>query len=138
MRRLLLVLLVCACAHNVRQEPSPVQPAPPPPTPPERQVPEREPLGEGMASYYGASLRGHLTASGERFDPRKLTAAHRTLPFQTCLVVENLGNGRRVQVRVNDRGPYAHGRIIDVSEAAARALAMIEQGIARVRIWPCA
>ncbi len=90
-----------------------------------------------MASFYGEAFRGRPTASGEAFDPDELTAAHRTLPFGTCLRVENLGNGRSVRVRVTDRGPYAKGRLIDVSEAAARALDLVRQGVARVRVFSC-
>ncbi len=76
-------------------------------------------------------------AGGERFDPGALTAAHRTLPFGTCLRVRNLGNGREVEVRVNDRGPFAGGRILDVSTAAARILGMLERGLAKVRLFRC-
>lgn len=94
-------------------------------------------LGEGMASYYGESFRGRPTASGEAFDPDALTAAHRTLPFGTCLRVESAATGRSVRVRVNDRGPYAKGRLIDLSEAAARALDLVRQGVGRVRLFRC-
>ena len=94
-------------------------------------------LEEGTASYYSTEFRGRLTASGERFDPEHLTAAHRTLRFGTCLVVQNLLNGASVQVRVNDRGPYARNRIIDVSLAAARRLGMLGPGTARVRLYLC-
>lgn len=90
-----------------------------------------------MASFYGESFRGRPTASGESFDPGALTAAHRTLPFGTCLRVESAVNGRSVRVRVTDRGPYAKGRIIDLSEAAARVLDLVRQGVARVRLFHC-
>ena len=90
-----------------------------------------------MASYYGDAFRGRRTASGEAFDPDALTAAHRTLAFGTCLRVENPANGRAVRVRVNDRGPYAHGRILDLSERAARALDLLRQGVALVRLFLC-
>lgn len=90
-----------------------------------------------MASYYGESFRGRPTASGEKFDPDAFTAAHRTLPFGTCLRVESVETGRSVRVRVNDRGPYAHGRLIDLSEAAARALDLIRAGVAHVRLFRC-
>ena len=96
------------------------------------------PLAEGAISFYGEGFEGRATASGERFDPGGLTAAHRTLPFGTCLVVENLANGRRVRVRVNDRGPYHGGRILDVSEAAAVRLGMVQAGVSRARLWRCA
>jgi rare lipoprotein A len=89
---------------------------------------------EGAASWYGRAHHGRRTASGERFDMRALTAAHRTLPFDTVLRVTNLENGKNVTVRVNDRGPYVSGRIIDLSAAAAAALGMHEDGIANVRL----
>ena len=91
----------------------------------------------GEASWYGPGLYGRKTASGEVLRPGTLTAAHRTLPFGTCLRVTNLENGRVVEVRVNDRGPYAAGRIVDVSEAAARALGMQGRGVTRVRLDRC-
>ena len=92
---------------------------------------------EGEASWYGPGLYGRKTASGEVLRPGTLTAAHRTLPFGTCLRVTNLENGRVVEVRVNDRGPYAAGRIVDVSETAARALGMHGKGVTRVRLGRC-
>lgn len=88
---------------------------------------------EGSASWYGAAFQGRRTASGEPYDRADLTAAHRTLAFGTRLRVTNLANGAQVVVRVNDRGPYSYGRVLDVSEAAARELGMISSGTARVR-----
>jgi rare lipoprotein A len=93
--------------------------------------------GEGLASFYGAGLHGRPTANGERFDKEALTAAHKTLPFGTCVEVTSLTNGRSVRVRINDRGPYVAGRIIDLSEAAARQLGMISSGVSRVRLDAC-
>ena len=90
----------------------------------------------GVASYYAAKYHGRTTASGETFDNGKLTAAHRTLPFGTTVRVTNLTNGRSVVVRVNDRGPFVAGRIIDLSRAAAQRLDMIEAGLARVKVEP--
>jgi rare lipoprotein A len=90
----------------------------------------------GEASYYAARFQGRPTASGERFDNGRLTAAHRTLPFGTKVRVTNLSNGRSVVVRVNDRGPYARGRIIDLSQAAATRIDMVRAGVARVRVEP--
>jgi rare lipoprotein A len=88
-------------------------------------------LGEtGRAAYY----RGGRTASGEVSGPNGYTAAHRTLPFGAKVLVTNMSNGRSVTVRINDRGPYGRGRIIDVSTAAARELGMIGSGTARVRV----
>lgn len=96
--------------------------------------PQGTPVLEGVASFYGPGLAGHLTANGERFDPEAMTAAHRTLPFGSRVRVTNLDNGRSVVVRINDRGPYAHERVIDVSLAAARRLEMVHRGVAHVRL----
>lgn len=88
----------------------------------------------GEASWYGPGFHGRRTANGEVFDKEAMTAAHRTLPFGTLVRVRNLDNGREAVLRINDRGPFARGRILDVSEAGARALGMVEAGTARVRI----
>jgi rare lipoprotein A len=103
-------------------------------------TPEKAPrtfLGEGVASYYGPGFHGRKTASGERFDQNAMTAAHRTVRFGTCLRVVNMENGKSVEVRVNDRGPFKDERIIDVSLGAARKLDMVEKGLARVRLYRC-
>ncbi|KOY88080.1 hypothetical protein AD998_06225 [bacterium 336/3] len=89
---------------------------------------------KGMASYYGGKFHGRKTASGETFDTYKLTAAHRTLKFGTKVKVTNLKNNKSVIVRINDRGPFAHARIIDVSQAAAQELGMMLSGTAKVQI----
>ena len=89
---------------------------------------------EGKASWYGREQHGGPTASGERFDMYALTAAHRTLPMHTRVRVTNLKNGNSVVVRINDRGPYGRGRVIDVSYAAARALDMLDAGVVPCRI----
>ena len=88
----------------------------------------------GLASWYGNNWRGRKTASGEKFDPDRLTAAHRVLPFGTMVKVTNLENDRQVRVRINDRGPYIRGRIIDLSLAAARRLDIVKEGIAKVKL----
>jgi rare lipoprotein A len=88
----------------------------------------------GQASWYGPGFHGRKTASGERFDQHQLTAAHRKLPLGTRATVTNLGNGRTVEVEINDRGPYVGGRIIDLSKAAARKLGMEHSGTAKVRV----
>lgn len=88
----------------------------------------------GQASWYGRAFAGKPTASGEIFNHELLTAAHRSLPLGTKVRVTNVANGKSVEVKVNDRGPYADGRIIDLSRAAARALGMIEDGLAEVRL----
>jgi rare lipoprotein A (peptidoglycan hydrolase) len=88
----------------------------------------------GIASWYGRDHQGHRTASGERFDMHSPTAAHRTLPFDTVVRVTRLDTGRAVTVRINDRGPYERGRVIDLSAAAARTLEIGNDGEAEVRI----
>ncbi|HEX8623302.1 MAG TPA: septal ring lytic transglycosylase RlpA family protein [Allosphingosinicella sp.] len=93
-----------------------------------------EMIGQGEASYYGHELAGNRTASGERFNPNGLTAAHRTLPLGTRLKVTNVANGRSVVVRVNDRGPFVRSRLIDVSLGAARQINMVGAGKAQVRL----
>jgi len=88
----------------------------------------------GMASFYGRAFNGRRTASGEAFDMTAMTAAHRTLPFGTLVRVTNPDNGHSVVVRINDRGPFHGGRVIDVSRAAATELGMIGPGRARVEL----
>jgi rare lipoprotein A len=88
----------------------------------------------GVASWYGADFHGRRTSSGEVYDKEKLTCAHRTLPFGSYVLVRDLDNGSSVVVRVNDRGPFAKDRIIDLSEAAARIIGMIPTGTARVSL----
>ena len=93
-----------------------------------------EAIGQGEASYYGHELAGNRTASGERFNPNALTAAHRTLPLGTKLRVTNLANGRSVIVRIYARGPFVRNRLIDVSLGAAREIQMVRAGKAQVRL----
>ena len=114
----LLVALSC-----VKKAPAPA-PVPAPSSPP----------GVGTASWYGAAFAGKPTASGEPFEPHDLTAAHRSLPFGTIVLVTRLDTGAKVKVTINDRGPYSGGRLIDLSEAAAQALGMIDAGTARVKL----
>lgn len=99
-------------------------------TPFARHTPATTPT-QGVASFY---TEGQQTASGEKFDTNDLTAAHPTLPFGTRLRVTNVATGRSVTVRVNDRGPYVPGRVVDVSHSAANALGMVESGIAKVKL----
>jgi len=91
---------------------------------------------EGLASWYGGKFQGRPTASGEIYDAARMTAAHKSLPFGTVVRVTNLENGREAMVRINDRGPFVTGRIIDLSRAAALALGMAGSGVARVRVEP--
>lgn len=88
----------------------------------------------GTASFYGKELKGYRTASGERFNPAELTAAHRSLPFGTKLRVTNLKNHKSVVVRVTDRGPHKRGRMIDLSYGAAKAVGMLNTGTAKVSV----
>ncbi|MGH7026200.1 septal ring lytic transglycosylase RlpA family protein [Brevundimonas sp.] len=88
----------------------------------------------GMASWYGAQHNGRPTSTGERFDMNALTAAHKTLPLPGLVEVTNRANGRRVILRINDRGPFVEGRIIDLSRAAAEELDLLSQGVGEVRV----
>ncbi len=88
----------------------------------------------GIASWYGPGFHGKLTANGETYNQKAMTAAHKTLPLPTLVKVENLENGKSIVVRVNDRGPYSKGRIIDLTEVGAKRLGMIDKGTARVRV----
>ena len=90
----------------------------------------------GIASYYADRFHGRRTASGEPYDRNAMTAAHRRLPFGTHVRVTNLANGQAVDVRINDRGPFVAGRVIDVSYAAARKLGMLKRGVVKVRLVP--
>ncbi len=141
-----LAALVGGCA-----EPSPAGWGPPPAAPPAPYAPPGSPYASpppaawapaapppsspayewGRASYYSDRLAGHRTATGEPYDPRALTAAHRTLPFGTIVDVAR-PDGRHVTVRINDRGPYAAGRIIDLSRRAAAELGIVRAGVADV------
>src|SRR5690349_9175053 len=89
---------------------------------------------EGLASWYGVPYHGRPAADGEIYDMEQMVAAHRTLPFNTWLKVTNLSNGRSINVRVIDRGPFVRGRIVDLSKAAARQIQMLGPGVARVRL----
>jgi len=124
------VAVAMACAHPaVRKEA--------PPAPPEREAPpprhERH-IQTGVASYYGTEFDGRLTASGVPYHSSQMTCAHRTLPFGTVLRVTDVETKRNVVVKVTDRGPYAKGRVIDLSLAAARELGIVKRGVARVTI----
>jgi rare lipoprotein A len=94
----------------------------------------------GIASWYGPGFHGNRTSNGEIYDMYAMTAAHKTLPFNTIVKVVDLDTGRSVIVRINDRGPFIPGRIIDLSYAAAKELGIVEKGLARVGLkvlkWP--
>jgi rare lipoprotein A len=97
-------------------------------------APQETVVGRGSASYYAARFDGRRTASGERFDNDEMTAAHRTLPFGSRVRVTNLATGRSVIVRINDRGPFTRGRMIDVSRAAAVELGLVARGHGEVEL----
>jgi rare lipoprotein A len=104
-------------------------------TPPAPEVAKvDEVIEQGRASWYGRRFQGRRTASGELFDMHALTAAHKTLPFGTLVRVRSLSNGREVVVRINDRGPYTKGRVIDLSQAAMAALKLRARGVIRVEL----
>ena len=96
---------------------------------------EAREIGRGLASWYGEPHHGRRTASGEVFDMNELTAAHKTLPFGTRVRVENPGTGQAVVVRINDRGPFTPGRVIDLSRAAAERIGIVRAGVARVVLY---
>lgn len=115
-------MFIAGCGHHAARVNAPIAPAR---------------LGStetGVASWYGIPYDGRRAASGEVYDMRQLTAAHRSLPFQTWVEVTNLSNGKQVDVRINDRGPFVKGRIVDLSQAAARDIDMLRAGTARVRL----
>src|SRR5579872_2605253 len=115
-------MFIAGCGHHAARVNVPIAPA---------RIGSTE---TGVASWYGAPYDGRHAASGEVYDMRQLTAAHRNLPFQTWVEVTNLSNGKQVDVRINDRGPFAKGRILDLSQAAARDIDMLRAGTAQVRL----
>jgi rare lipoprotein A len=115
-------MFVAGCGHRAARVNAPIAPA---------RIGSTE---TGVASWYGVPYDGRRAASGEVYDMRQLTAAHRNLPFQTWVEVTNLSNGKQVDVRINDRGPFVQGRIVDLSQAAARDIDMLRAGTARVRL----
>lgn len=118
----------------IAKVPSPPQTEPAPPIASIPAPSQPTMMETGLASWYGPKFHRKLTTSGEVFNQEKFTAAHRTLPWGSRVKVTNLDNGKSVDVRINDRGPFGKGRIIDVSRAAARALGMVIRGITTVRI----
>ncbi len=135
---LISLLVSTGCLHRHRPAPA-AQGLPPPITVPATRQPGAAPIPahivqgeEGIASWYGHPYHGRPTASGETYNMYDMTAAHRTLPFGTHVRVHDLQNGRETEVRINDRGPFVEGRIIDLSYAAAQAIGM--PGTARVQL----
>ncbi len=126
---LLAVVFLVGCATTTTPTQSTMHEV----SPRETHVPQGR-VEQGMASWYGKEQHGHLTANGERFDMNALTAAHKKLNMQTRVRVTNRSNGKSVVVRINDRGPYARGRIIDLSYAAAKVLDMLDRGVVPVLV----
>lgn len=142
--------LAAGCAHHTyttrAPAPAPQQaPYPPPATGAQIPAPPGQPpvapptargqyAEEGVASWYGVPFNGHRTSDGEIYDMYQMTAAHRTLPFGSVVQVTDLSNGRQIDVRINDRGPFVNNRIIDLSYSAAQALGMVGPGTAPVRL----
>jgi rare lipoprotein A (peptidoglycan hydrolase) len=125
-------IALCGCAREGARPPSepPQEFIAVPSTPPPRAE-----VQSGNATWYGGSLAGHHTASGEIFDPRRMTAAHRTLPFGTWVEVTCVDTGQSVRVRITDRGPFGHeDRVIDLSRAAADKIGIRRRGVARVEL----
>lgn len=121
----LMLVLAAACAHGPQRDDARG----------ERTGARRREAGEvGIASFYGRRFHGRTTASGARYDMHALTCAHPSAPFGARLKVTELDGGRSVVVTVNDRGPFVRGRVVDLSLAAARALGIVERGLARVRV----
>jgi rare lipoprotein A len=118
----LAAMILSGCGHRAAHVKAPLAPA------------RMGTTETGVASWYGFPYDGRHAASGEIYDMRQLTAAHRSLPFQTWVEVTNLSNGKQVDVRINDRGPFVKGRIVDLSQAAARDIDMLRAGTARVRL----
>jgi rare lipoprotein A len=135
MRALVLALAVATLAGCGATTPRPERPSTNEPGSPEtRPSSSVGRTQDGKATWYGGKFHGRKTASGERYNQNAFTAAHRTLPFGTRVRVTNTRNGRTVQVRINDRGPYGGRAIIDLSRAAARDLDMIQAGIVPVHL----
>ncbi|MCQ4260734.1 septal ring lytic transglycosylase RlpA family protein [Stutzerimonas stutzeri] len=124
---LLLMAVLAGCTSQPPRTPTSSQPEKTP-------APTSELLGSGKASYYGSQHHNKLTANGERFDQNSLTAAHRTLPFGSKVRVTNTRTGKSVVVRINDRGPFVRGRIIDLSKAAFQSIGSTRSGVIRVRL----
>jgi rare lipoprotein A len=129
----ILAFVASACSTQAPPSPEPIVVAPPPPPEPTRKTTSNGSKGV-RASYQGDAQVGRKTASGEIYDPNELTAASRTLPLGSKVIVTNPSTGRSVQVRINDRGPFVGGRSLDLSKRAADEIGLTEKGVGRVKI----
>lgn len=129
------VLWLGGCATRAPWDDEPGEP----PEPSSSSLPEPSEAGDeidrGLASWYGEKFHGRRTASGETFNTNELTAAHKTLPFGTRVRVRHATTGKEVTVRINDRGPFTKGRVIDLSRAAAAAIGLLQSGVAPVLVF---
>jgi len=130
----LALMLIVGCAHRGARQPSGSSPAPTPAPTPVAEIVEEGYTEKGIASWYGEPYHGRRTASGEVYDMHRMTAAHKTLPFGSIVKVNRRDTGADVKVRVNDRGPFIEGRIIDLSFAAAKKIGLDRDGVAPVKI----
>ena len=132
-----LAMSLAACATRTESRPRAI-PAPsvPSPLPSTTSGAHAKPSKTVTASYQGSGTAGQVTASGESYEPNKLTAASRTLPMGSKVKVTNPETGRSVKVRINDRGPFVHGRSLDLSKSAAKKIGIIQKGVARVKVTP--
>jgi len=128
----LMSLLLASCSTQPTYPPPPAVAPPPAPPPPVQS--RSKSTGSVRASYQGDEMAGRRTASGEVFDPDALTAASKTLPIGSTVIVTNPENGKSVRVRINDRGPHVRGRSLDLSRRAAEELGITEKGVARLKI----
>src|SRR5579862_4340555 len=131
---LALSILAAACATEAPPPPPPQPVAPPPPPPIAAPKPKPSPSKVVKASYQGTATAGLPTASGEPYNPNAMTAASKTLPLGTVVKVTNPANGKSVNVRINDRGPFVPGRSLDLSRRAAEKLGIIHMGVASVKV----
>lgn len=135
MKKLTLLLLLGAggCVYQFTKKSPASGPTPGSPTviPPTPTSPERKILEEGIISFYGPGFHGRKTANGETFNQEAMTCAHKTLSFGTMIDVVDLDTGNTVRVRVNDRGPFVKGRVVDLSVGAARKLGILQKGLAK-------
>lgn len=131
---LFLLLTISGCATNVEKHVAPAVDNPKPKKEVKTDTPETTYIGKGKASFYANKFQNRKTANGERFKQSALTAAHKKLPFGTKVKVTNTKNGKSVIVRINDRGPYVRGRVIDLSRSAFKKIGNTRAGVIKVKL----